>query len=299
MAIKHFIRLCELSNVYRFESSGALHGMLRVRGFTQDDAHIICRENQFVQEVNDVLDFALSMNKVFGFDKLNVYLSVRDPNNTEKYIKNESVWQLAEHTLEKVLQDRKIAYQKDIGGAKFYGPAIDLKAVDAMGREWQGTTIQLDMNLPKRFGMTYIGEDGQEHTPIMLHRTLLGSMERFVGTLIEQYAGTFPVWLAPVQVKILHVSEKHMSYVNKIKDIIAKEDIRVVSDERNNTIDYQIREAHHMKIPYSIIIGDKEVETNTISVRDRKQNTKNNMPLEQFLKNIHAIIDSKSLDLWM
>ncbi len=293
------IRLCELGNVYRFESSGALHGMLRVRGFTQDDAHIICRENQFVQEVNDVLDFALSMNKVFGFDKLNVYLSVRDPNNTEKYIKNESVWQLAEHTLEKVLQDRKIAYQKDIGGAKFYGPAIDLKAVDAMGREWQGTTIQLDMNLPKRFGMTYIGEDGQEHTPIMLHRTLLGSMERFVGTLIEQYAGAFPVWLAPVQVKILHVSEKHMPYVNKIKDIIAKEDIRVVADERNNTIGYQIREAHHMKIPYSIIIGDKEVETNTISVRDRKQNTKNNIPLEQFLKNIHAIIDSKSLDLWM
>ena len=293
------IRLCELGNVYRFESSGALHGMLRVRGFTQDDAHIICRENQFVQEVNDVLDFALSMNKVFGFDKLNVYLSVRDPNNTEKYIKNESVWQLAEHTLEKVLQDRKIAYQKDIGGAKFYGPAIDLKAVDAMGREWQGTTIQLDMNLPKRFGMTYIGEDGQEHTPIMLHRTVLGSMERFVGTLIEQYAGAFPVWLAPVQVKILHVSEKHMPYVNKIKDIIAKEDIRVVADERNNTIGYQIREAHHMKIPYSIIIGDKEVETNTISVRDRKQNTKNNIPLEQFLKNIHAIIDSKSLDLWM
>lgn len=293
------LRLCELGNVYRFESSGSLHGMLRVRGFTQDDAHIICREDQFVQEVNDILDFALSMNKVFGYDKLNVYLSVRDPKDTEKYIKNESVWQLAEQTLEQVLKDRKIAYQKDVGGAKFYGPAIDLKAVDAMGREWQGTTIQLDMNLPARFGMTYIGEDGKEHTPIMLHRTLLGSMERFVGTLIEHYAGAFPVWLAPVQVKILHVSEKHMPYVNKIKDLIFKEDIRVVADEKNNTIGYQIREAHNMKIPYSIIIGDKEVETNTISVRDRKQNQKNNIPLEEFLKNIHAIIDSKSLDLWV
>lgn len=293
------MRLCELGNVYRFESSGALHGMLRVRGFTQDDAHIICREDQFVQEVNDVLDFALSMNKVFGFDKLNVYLSVRDPKDTEKYIKNEPVWQLAEHTLEKVLQDRQIAYQKDVGGAKFYGPAIDLKAVDAMGREWQGTTIQLDMNLPERFGMTYIGEDGKEHTPIMLHRTLLGSMERFVGTLIEQYAGAFPVWLAPVQVKILHVSDKHLPYVRKIKDILAQQDIRVVADERSNTIGYQIREAHNMKIPYSIIIGDKEVETNTVSIRDRKQNTKNNIPLEEFLKNLHQVIDSKSLELWV
>ena len=293
------VRYCELGNVYRFESSGALHGMLRVRGFTQDDAHIICREDQFVDEVNRVLDFALSMNSVFGFNKLNVYLSVRDPQNTDKYIKNEPVWQLAEKTLEEVLQKKNVAYQKDVGGAKFYGPAIDLKAVDAMGREWQGTTIQLDMNLPEKFGMTYIGEDGQEHTPIMLHRTLLGSMERFVGTLIEQFAGAFPVWLSPVQVKILHVSERHLPYVRKLRDLLLAEDIRVEADEKNNTIGYQIREAHNMKIPYSIIIGDKEVETETISIRDRKQETKNNIPLSEFLENLHKIIDTKSLDLWV
>lgn len=293
------IRYCELGNVYRFESSGSLHGMLRVRGFTQDDAHIICREDQFIHEVNQILDFALSMNKTFGFDKLNVYLSVRDPENKEqKYIKNEPVWQLAEHTLEKVLQDRKIDYQKDVGGAKFYGPAIDLKAVDSMGREWQGTTIQLDMNLPQKFGMSYIGEDGQEHTPIMLHRTLLGSMERFVGTLIEQYAGAFPVWLAPVQVKVLPISEKHLDYAHKIQDALLAEDIRTETDDRNNTINYQIREAHKMKIPYSIIVGDKEIETNTISIRDRKKKMINNIPLSEFMDKIKKVINSKSLELW-
>ena len=167
------LRWCELGSVYRYEESGVLLGMLRVRGFTQDDAHIICREDQFVEEVNSILDFALNINKTFGYDKLNVYLSVRDlENNKDKYVGEERIWQLAEKTLKDILDKRKIDYQTDVGGAKFYGPAIDLKAVDAMGREWQGTTIQLDMNEPSRFNMSYIGEDGKEHTPIMLHRTL-------------------------------------------------------------------------------------------------------------------------------
>ena len=292
------IRYCELGNVYRFENSGSLHGMLRVRGFTQDDAHVICTENQFVKEVNDILDFAISINKVFGFEKLNVYLSVRDMNNKDKYIANESVWKLAEETLERILLDRNIDFKKDIGGAKFYGPAFDLKAVDAMGREWQGTTIQLDMNLPARFKMSYIGEDGSEHTPIMLHRTLLGSMERFVGTLIEHYSGAFPVWLAPVQVKILHVSEKYMDYIYRLKELIREEDIRVEVDEKSNTIGYQIREGHGMKIPYLIIIGEDECKNGTISVRDRNQVVKNNIKLEDFLFNIKNIINKKSFNLW-
>ena len=276
------LRWCELGSVYRFEKSGALHGMLRVRGFTQDDAHIVCTEEQFVSEVNGVLDFALDMNKAFGYDKLNVYLSVRDPKEQEKYLDNEPVWQLAEQTLEKILNDRNIEFKKDIGGAKFYGPAIDLKAVDAMGREWQGTTIQLDMNLPERFGMTYVGPDGKEHTPIMLHRTLLGSMERFVGTLIEHYAGAFPTWLAPVQVKILAISEKNHEYAAHVLKRLRNEDIRVELDDRNEKIGYKIREAQLGKVPYMLILGDKEQQENLVAVRNRKNGETAVMILEEF-----------------
>ncbi|WP_371363869.1 Threonine--tRNA ligase [Sporomusa rhizae] len=283
------IRWCELGSVYRFEKSGALHGMLRVRGFTQDDAHIVCTEDQFVDEVNNVLDFALAINKAFGYDKLNVYLSVRDLQDKEKFIDNEPVWQLAESTLEKILGDRGIEFKKDIGGAKFYGPAIDLKAVDAMGREWQGTTIQLDMNLPERFGMTYVGSDGKEHTPIMLHRTLLGSMERFVGTLIEHYAGAFPVWLAPVQVKILAISERNHEYANKVLKTLRKSDIRVELDDRSEKIGYKIREAQLGKVPYMLILGDKEQNENVVAVRDRKNGETKTMSMEAFL----ALIDDE------
>ena len=229
------LRWCELGSVYRYEESGVLHGMLRVRGFTQDDAHIICREDQFIDEVNSILDFALDINKTFGFDKLNVYLSIRDSENTTKYVGEERIWNLAETTLKDILDKRGIEYQTDIGGAKFYGPAIDLKAVDAMGREWQGTTIQLDMNEPARFEMSYVGDDGKEHTPIMLHRTLLGSMERFVGTLIEHYAGAFPVWLSPLQVKIIPITDNQLEYSRKIKQILKNNDIRVEIDDKSET----------------------------------------------------------------
>lgn len=265
------MRLCELGTVYRYEKSGSLHGMLRVRGFTQDDSHIICREDQFINEVNEIIDFALEMNRVMGFDKLNVYFSVRDPENKEKYIDNEKVWQLAETTLENILKDRNIDYKKDIGGAKFYGPAIDMKAVDAMGREWQGTTIQLDMNLPSKFDMTYIGSDGQEHIPIMLHRTLLGSMERFVGTLIEHYAGAFPLWLSPVQVKILTVNEECTGRAEELRKEFHNLGIRVEVDCSPDRMGYKIRNSQLEKIPYMIVIGKKELDNGLISVRSRKQ----------------------------
>lgn len=285
------IRWCELGNVYRYEESGVLHGMLRVRGFTQDDAHLFCTEDQFIPEVNAILDFALEINHAFGFDKLNVYLSVRDlKNKAAKYIKNERIWDLAEKTLEKILIDRKISYQKDVGGAKFYGPSIDLKAVDCMGREWQGTTIQLDMNLPARLGMTYIGPDGKEHTPIMLHRTLLGSMERFVGTLIEHYAGAFPFWLSPVQIKILPVGEKHQEFADELKTKFLENDFRVEVDNANDTIGKRIREAEMEKIPYIIVVGDKEIESGNLAVRERGKKEIENITLEKFLKNCKELL---------
>lgn len=285
------IRWCELGNVYRYEESGVLHGMLRVRGFTQDDAHLICTEDQFIPEVNAILDFALEINHAFGFDKLNVYLSVRDLKNKEaKYIKNEKIWALAEKTLEQILIDRKIAYQKDIGGAKFYGPSIDLKAVDCMGREWQGTTIQLDMNLPARLDMTYIGPDGKEHIPIMLHRTLLGSMERFVGTLIEHYAGAFPFWLAPVQIKILPVGEKHQKFADELKIKFLENDFRAEADNSNDTIGKRIREAEMEKIPYIIVVGDREMESGNLAVRERGKKDLENISFEDFIKKCRDLI---------
>jgi len=291
------LRWCELGSVYRYEESGVLHGMLRVRGFTQDDAHIICREDQFITEVNSILDFALDINKTFGFDKLNVYLSIRDPQNDTKYVGEERIWKLAETTLKEILDKRKIKYQTDIGGAKFYGPAIDLKAVDAMGREWQGTTIQLDMNEPSRFEMSYVGDDGKEHIPIMLHRTLLGSMERFVGTLIEHYAGAFPVWLSPLQVKIIPITDSQLEYAQKIEKTLKEKDIRVEIDDKSETMQNKIRNATTEKVPYMIIIGGREAENNTISVRQRDGQDLGNMSLDKFINQIKDQITKKALNL--
>jgi threonyl-tRNA synthetase len=271
--------------------------MLRVRGFTQDDAHIICREDQFVEEINNILDFALSMNKTFGYNQLNVYLSIRGSTNTNKYVGDQKVWNLAEKTLEEVLTNRKIKFQKDIGGAKFYGPAIDLKAVDAMGREWQGTTIQLDMNLPMRFDMKYIGQDGQEHTPIMIHRTLLGSMERFVGTLIEHYAGAFPLWLSPMQVKIIPITDNQLKYAQQIETKLKENHIRVEIDDKSETMQNKIRTATSEKIPYLIIVGAREIENQTISVRQRDGQDLGTMKLTDFISQIKDQITNKALNL--
>lgn len=287
------VRYCELGSVYRYEGSGVLHGMLRVRGFTQDDAHIICREDQFEKEINNVLNSAMEMNAVFGFNKLNVYLSLRNPEEKEKYVGEKETWDKAEKVLKEILEKRKIPYKEDIGGAKFYGPAIDLKAVDALGREWQGTTIQLDFNLPLRFGMTYIGHDGKEHTPVMIHHTLLGSMERFVGTLIEQYSGAFPVWLAPVQAKIIPVSEKSLDYGQKAKERLLKEEIRAEIDDRNETMQAKIRDAEKEHVPYMLIVGPKEAEDQSVSVRVRGEKDLGKMSFEEFLRLVKEDIARK------
>jgi threonyl-tRNA synthetase len=288
------LRWCELGSVYRYEESGVLHGMLRVRGLTQDDAHIICREDQFIEEVNLVLDFALDINKVFGFDKLKVYLSTRDMKNKSKYVGEERVWQLAEKTLKEILEKRKIDYCLDEGGAKFYGPSIDLKAIDAIGREWQGTTIQLDMNLPTKFGMSYIDSEGKEQTPIMIHRTLLGAMERFVGTLIEQCSGAFPLWLAPVQVKIIPISDKSLDYALKIKKELFENEIRVEIDDRNERMQAKIRDAEMEKIPYMLIVGPKEAEENKVSVRERGEKDQGTMDFSKLLDIIKKQTQDKS-----
>ena len=287
------IRWCELGTVYRYEESGVLHGMLRVRGLTQDDAHIICRKDQFVHEVKEILKFALEMNKTFGFDKLNVYLSVRDPKNPKKCVGDPKTWDMAERTLKEILEQEKIDYHLDIGGAKFYGPAIDMKAVDVLAREWQGTTIQLDFNLPERFDMTYVAEDGKEHIPVMLHRTLLGSMERFVGTLIEHYAGAFPVWLSPVQAKVLPVSEKALAYGQSVTEKLCQEEIRVELDDRNETLPAKIRDAEKEKVPYMLIVGPKEAESVRVSVRVRGERDLGLMTLDDFLRKIKDDIAKK------
>ncbi len=287
------IRYCELGTCYRYENSGVLHGILRPRGFTQDDAHVICTEDQFVDEINNILDFALDINKAFGFNKLNVYLSVREIKKKDKYIGEKRIWDLAEKTLEGVLKDRDVLYKKDVGGAKFYGPSIDLKAVDAMGREWQGTTIQLDMNLPTKLDMKYIGSDGKEHTPIMLHRTLLGSMERFVGTLIEHYAGAFPLWLSPMQVVIIPISEKNIEYAKSIKTMLVNKNIRVIVDESNETLGKKIRVSEMQKIPYIVVVGQKEEEHQIISVRERKVGDIGNFSINDFITKLEDEITNK------
>ena len=292
------LRYCELGTAYRYEPAGSLHGMLRVRGFTQDDAHLICTKEQFKDEVKNTIDFAIDMNKVFGFDNLKVYLATRDLVTKEaKYTGEEEIWQFAEQTLKEILEEKKIDYQEDVGGAKFYGPAIDMKAVDKVGREWQGTTIQLDMNEPARFKMTYIGQDGKEHTPIMLHRTLLGSMERFIGTLIEHYAGFFPLWLAPVQVNIIPVNNLyHLEYANDVKEQLQSHDLRVQIDDREEKLSYKMRSSQTRKIPYTIIIGDKEKTSQKISYRKFKDEETIVVDISSFVALLKKEISTKAIN---
>ena len=292
------IKYCELGNVYRYEASGGLQGLLRVRSITQDDAHIICRQDQFMEELSKVFDFGFAVNKVFGYDKFKVYFSVRDlDGKKDKYIDNEPIWKMAEQSIEQVLKDKNISYDIDVGGAKFYGPAIDVKAIDKNGKEWQCMTIQLDMNLPEKWGMYYIGEDGQKHIPIMLHRAILGSIERFIGVYLEQCEGKLPVWLSPVQAKILPISDRHQNAAVKLQEKLLENDIRAEIDNSCNSISYQIRDAVKKKIPYLIVIGDKEVENNCISVRLRNGEQINNITLADFIKRISEKIKNKNFDL--
>jgi len=287
------LRWAELGTVYRYERSGTLHGLLRVRGFTQDDAHIFCTPEQIEDEIARVLDFSLNLLHGFGFEKFNIELSVRDPRKPEKYAGSDEMWVQAEASLLKALEARKLPYERMEGEAVFYGPKIDIKIKDAMGRSWQCSTIQFDFNLPDRFDMNYIGEDGKEHRPYMVHRALLGSLERFFGVLVEHYAGAFPVWLAPVQAVLIPIADRHMDYARQVADELRQDGLRIEVDDSNERMNRKIRAAQVSKIPYMLIVGDAEVQDSTVSVRLRSGEDIKNQSLEAFKDRCKSVIISK------
>lgn len=283
------LRWAELGTVYRYEKSGVLHGLLRVRGFTQDDAHIFCTGDQIEAEIIEVIRFNKYVLGAFGFTEMNYYLSTKP----EKAVGEDDLWHKAEDSLKKALESEKLNYEVDEGGGAFYGPKIDIKIKDALGREWQLSTIQFDFNMPERFGMTYIGEDGKEHRPFMVHRALLGSIERFFGILIEHYAGEFPLWLAPTQVAIIPVSQNFIEYANKVVSDLKKAGIRYEVDERNEKIGYKIRDWEMKKVSYMLIVGEKEKESNAVSVRKHKAGDQGSLALSEFIDKIALEIKNK------
>jgi threonyl-tRNA synthetase len=274
------LRFAEWGTVYRYERSGVLHGLLRVRGFTQDDAHLFVLPDQMPEEIDRVLEFSLNILRAFGFKDFQAYLATRNP---DKAAGSPEQWEAPTKALRNALNRAEIAYQVDEGEATFYGPKIDLKVRDALGREWQLTTIQFDFTLPERFNLVYIGEDGQEHRPYMIHRALLGSMERFMGVLIEHFAGAFPTWLAPVQTILIPIADRHLEYADKVAEFLSKEGLRVEVDGRGERMNAKIRDAQNLKIPYMLVVGDREVEGNQVSVRLRTEENLGAMSLQAFL----------------
>jgi threonyl-tRNA synthetase len=291
------LRWAELGTVYRYERSGTLHGLLRVRGFTQDDAHIICTSGQIEDEILRVLDFSIDILAAFGFTDNAIELSVRDPQNTDKYCGADDMWCQAEASLVKALEARNVAYKRMEGEAVFYGPKIDIKIKDALGRLWQCTTIQFDFNNPERFGMTFVGEDGREHRPYMVHRALLGSLERFFGILIEHYNGNFPVWLAPVQVIILPISDRHKDYALSVEKRFQEHNLRSRVDARREKIGYKIRDAESQKIPFILVVGDKEAANGTASLRIHTQGDRGEVQVGEFLEKIMELNKNRSLSV--
>jgi threonyl-tRNA synthetase len=263
------LRWAELGTVYRYERSGVLHGLLRVRGFTQDDAHLICRPDQMPAEILRVLRFSLNILRAFGFQEFNVELSVRDPRKLDKYAGRNEEWDMAEAALVEALDAEGLPFKRMEGEAVFYGPKIDIKVKDALGRSWQLTTIQFDFNLPGRFNMTYIGEDGKEHRPYMIHRALLGSLERFFGVLIEHYAGAFPVWLAPIQARLIPIADRHQDYARQVQQELTAAGLRVDVDDSSERMQAKIRDAQLLKIPYMLVVGDREAEAGQVNLRLR------------------------------
>ncbi|MBW2999029.1 threonine--tRNA ligase, partial [Candidatus Woesearchaeota archaeon] len=287
------IRYCELGAVYRFELSGTLHGLTRVRGFTQDDAHIFCEFGQLSDEIIGVMDLAFFLLRSLGFKEFKVDFSIRDPAKKEKYLGSDEVWKKAEAALKKALETRKIDYKVAEGEAVFYGPKIDIKLVDALGREWQGPTIQVDFNFPEKFDLVYEGKDGKKHRPVMIHRTVLGSMERLMGCLIEHHAGKFPLWLSPVQVRILTVADRHNKYAEEIKKKFLDKGIRIELDTRAESIPKKVREAQLAKINYILVVGDKELKDKTVNVRTRDNVVKGAAKVDKFLAQLLEEIDKK------
>ena len=284
------MRIGELGAVYRYERGGVVQGLLRVRGMTQDDAHIFCRPDQVADEVNGVLDLTFFLLSSFGFSDYDVMLSTRP----EKAVGEQDQWDLATESLRATLVERGIEYQIDDGGGAFYGPKIDIHIRDAIGRLWQITTVQFDFNLPERFGLTYIGEDGKEHRPYMVHRALLGTMERFMGVLIEHYAGAFPLWLAPVQAVVIPIADRHVEYAQELKSRLEKSNVRVDVDDGNDRMNAKIRNAQLQKVPYMLVIGDREIEAGAAAVRLRSGDDLGAVPVDEIVARIAAEVEAKA-----
>ena len=284
------LRWAELGTVYRYERSGVLHGLLRVRGFTQDDAHIFCTPEQIEDEILEVLRFSLRMWKDFGFSNIKAYLSTKP----EKSVGDEALWDKASESLRKAIEAEKLEYEVDEGGGAFYGPKIDLKIKDALGREWQMTTIQFDFNEPERFKMTYVDSDGKEKQPFMVHRALLGSLERFFGVLIEHFGGAFPVWLAPVQAVVIPVASAFDEYAKTLADRLIDRDLRVTTDLSDQRMNAKIRNAQNEKIPYMLIVGQKEAENGGVSIRTRSGEQMNGLSFDDLTKFLWEKIETKA-----
>jgi len=284
------LRYAELGTVYRYERTGVLHGLARVRGFTQDDAHIFCRPDQVEEEVIDVLNLAQFMMSSFGFDEYELFLSTRP----EKYAGTVSMWEEATESLKHVLERLDLPYEVDLGEGAWYGPKIDIKLKDALGHIWQGPTIQVDFNLPQRFNLCYIGEDSLEHNVVMIHRAVLGSLERFLACLTEHYGGAFPVWLSPTQTIIIPIADRHVGYAHKIESDFENEGIRVRVDDRSERMNLKIREAQLEKVPYMLVVGDKEMASCSVSIRLRSGQDLGLETLVEVKNRIRAAIEARS-----
>ena len=287
-------RYAEFGTVYRYEQSGELHGLTRVRGFTQDDAHIFCMPNQLDEEFKKVIDLVLYVFSSLGFDDFTAQVSLRDPKKPEKYIGSDENWDLAEQAILNAAKEKELNYVVEYGEAAFYGPKLDFMVKDALGRKWQLGTIQVDYNLPERFELTYKGSDNELHRPVMIHRAPFGSLERFVAILLEHTGGNFPLWLTPEQVIILSVSEKYEKYAEKVSNQLKNNEIRALIDNRNETIGKKIRDAQLSKFPYMLIVGEKEATENTVSVRNRVEGDTGSLTLETFVEKIQAEINASS-----
>ncbi|MCR4433149.1 MAG: threonine--tRNA ligase [Caldiserica bacterium] len=286
------LRFFEMGTVYRYERSGVLHGLLRVRGFTQDDAHIFCRPDQLLDELVGVLDLVIFMLETFGFKEFDVRLSTQP----EKFIGSQENWDRATAALKEALERKDIPFRVDPGEGVFYGPKIDTKLKDALGRTWQGPTVQVDFNFPEKFNLTYMGEDGKEHQPVMIHRAILGSLERFIGALIEHYAGDFPLWLAPQQAVVIPIASRHQEYSQEVRDLLRAQGIRAEVDSRSEKMNAKIRDAETQKIPFILIVGDREVESRSVSVRRRKKGDLGDMPLSQLIEKMVEEIQKKAIE---
>jgi threonyl-tRNA synthetase len=285
------LRFAEWGTVYRFERSGVLHGLTRVRGFTQDDAHLFCRPDQMPEEIDRVLQFCLHILRSFGFQEFNAYLATRP----EHRVGEDAKWEAAERALEAALKRAAVPYQLDAGGGAFYGPKIDLKVYDALGREWQLSTIQFDFTLPERFDLTYVGTDGQEHRPYMIHRALMGSEERFFGVLIEHFGGAFPVWLCPVQVEVIPIADRHNEVAHEVASQLKAAGLRAEVDDGTDRMNAKIRNAQLQKIPYMLVIGDREAAEGMVNVRLRTGEQRGTVPVGEFITYAREVTDSRAL----